>query len=309
MQLIPPGTTYDFLGRKKYAFAVSGGLILLSFVFFLARGLVPGIDFSGGTIVQMHFKSPVAIDAVRSALSGAGMENAVIQHFGQRDEVLVRLPQTEEDPQKMSDAVRQQIGRAFGKDAFEVQRVETVGPKVGRDLIRQAIMAIVYSMIGLIIYITIRFDFKFGVAAIVALIHDVLITLGAFSITGKEMSLTVIAALLTVVGYSLNDTIVVFDRIRENQRRVRKEGYETMVNASVNETLSRTILTSGTTLIVLVALFFLGGEVIHDFSFALLVGIIVGTYSSIFVASPIVVLWREHQRPDRSKAKLISTKR
>jgi preprotein translocase subunit SecF len=180
----------------------------------------------------------------------------------------------------------------FGEGSIDLRRTEVVGPQVGAALRKQATLAIVYALVGILFYITIRFEFRFAVAAIVALVHDVMITMGAFAVTQKELSLPVIAAFLTIVGYSLNDTIVVFDRIRENLKAYRREGYEEVVNRSINETLSRTLLTSLTTMIVVLALFFLGGEVIHDFAFALLVGVVVGTYSSIFVASPVLIFWQ-----------------
>jgi preprotein translocase subunit SecF len=193
----------------------------------------------------------------------------------------------------LSAQINDALAKRFEGKTFEIRRTEMVGPKVGKDLRKKGINAIIFALIGILIYVSWRFKFRFAVGAVVALAHDVLITIGVFSLTNKEFSLPVLAALLTIVGYSLNDTIVVYDRIRENMGRMRREVFEKTVNISINETLSRTILTSGTTLIVVIVLFLMGGGVIHDFTFALLIGIIVGTYSSIFVASPLVVIWEK----------------
>ncbi|MEE8209687.1 MAG: protein translocase subunit SecF, partial [bacterium] len=238
---------------------------------------------------------PVNIEDVRRELRAIGMGDSTIQHYGSKNEILIRMMRSPTGIEGIAD-IQGQIIKAlevvYGEGSIELRRTEVVGPQVGAALRRQATLAMAYALIGILIYITIRFEFRFAVAAILALVHDVLITLGAFALTNRELSLPVIAAFLAIVGYSLNDTIVVFDRIRENLRLYRRESYEGVINRSINETLSRTILTSLTTLLVVLALFFLGGEVIHDFAFALLVGIIVGTYSSIFIASPLLILWQ-----------------
>jgi preprotein translocase subunit SecF len=210
---------------------------------------------------------------------------------GQDNEYLVRVDQLETDLDALSQRIEKALRDRFGADSTEVRRTELVGPKVGAELRRKGFLAVLYSIIGILIYVAWRFEFRFGLGAVLALVHDALITIGCFSFLNKEIDLPEVAAVLTVIGYSVNDTIVVFDRIRENMRKIRKQSLVKVINSSVNETLSRTLLTSGTTLITVIALFFLGGPVIHNFAFALLVGITVGTYSSIFIASPIVLFW------------------
>lgn len=296
MRIVSPDTNIKFLGARKIAAAVSAALIFLSIGSLVYHGGPKyGIDFEGGTLIQLRFDKAPAVSSVRSAISRLDLGDFSIQRFGDPEDLLIRAPRVDEAEagqktraQLIEDALREKYG-----DAFTVERVEMVGPKVGSDLREKAALALFYSLAGILIYITLRFEFRFGVAAIIALVHDTLITVGAFSVMGKEFTLTVIAALLTVIGYSLNDTIVVFDRIRENMRLKRGLAFEELLNVSINQTLSRTLLTSGTTLIVVLSIFFIGGEVIHDFSFALLVGIAVGTYSSIFVASPVLMLWAE----------------
>ncbi len=288
IEIIPSGTHIDFIGRARLWVAISLILIGIGIVAMAVRGLNLGIDFKGGTVVQIKTTQPVAIQEIRDALSKAGHGDAVIQEFGSPNDILIRLPAG--DP-NMIKVVKAALGDRFKESGLKVVRQEEVGPQVGSDLRHKAVMAIVYALGMVVIYITIRFEFKYAVGAILALIHDVLLTLGAFAVTHLEVDLTVVAAVLTIVGYSLNDTIVVYDRIRENHLANVQEPIVPVINRSVNETLSRTILTSVTTFVVVVALFFLGGEVIHDFAFALLVGVVVGTYSSIFIASPVVVAW------------------
>ena len=293
MQIIRPGTKIDFMGKRRAAFIISGCLIIASIVSLIAHGGPNyGIDFAGGTLIQVRFPQPVELDGIRTALKEVGLERSVIQRFGAegRGEYLIRLELGSADLAGLNDVINEALAKNFGAEGFEVRRTEMVGPKVGKDLRSKGLQAIIAALIGILIYISVRFKFRFAVGAVTALAHDVLITIGVFSLTNKEFSLPVLAALLTIVGYSLNDTIVVYDRIRENMRRIRTEAYEKVVNLSVNETLSRTILTSVTTLIVIVILFLLGGGVIHNFAFALLIGIIVGTYSSVFVASPVVII-------------------
>lgn len=281
--LIGP-TRIDFINRRRITFALSTILIVIGlFALGLRREKNFGIDFRGGSLVQLKFDSPISADEGRKALSEIGLGASTLQQFDSGKGMIIR------SDRDATGSIISKFSQAFKLE--EVQRRETVGPEVGKDLQRAALLALFWALIGILVYIAWRFEFRFAIAAISALSHDVLITIGAFSLTGREFSLPVIAALLTIVGYSLNDTIVVFDRIRRNRKILRKEPFPIMVNISINETLSRTLLTSLTTLIVVLSLFFLGGEVIHDFAFALLVGIIVGTYSSIFVASPIVVAW------------------
>ena len=302
MEFIKPGTTFDFIGRRRIAMSASAVLIVIGLLTAGIRGLNYGIDFAGGTLVELRMPRDVDIEDVRRELRGIGMGDSTIQHYGSKDEILIRMMRSPTRIGGLQDEIIKALEGSFGQGKIELRRTEVVGPQVGAALRRQAILAIAYALIGILIYITIRFEFRFAVAAIIALVHDVLITLGAFAVTNKELSLPVIAAFLTIVGYSLNDTIVVFDRIRENLKLFRRESYEAVFNRSINETLSRTILTSLTTMLVVLALFFLGGEVIHDFAFALVVGIVVGTYSSIFVASPILVFW---QRLMPSKKRLV----
>lgn len=289
MEFIKPGTNFDFVGKMKYAIGVSLALIIISILSIVWHGgLNFGIDFAGGTIIQLKFSKTTPADAIRKAFLSISVEDAIIQEIGQ-NEVIVRTnqPMTKELQEKVASAMDQ----SFGAGQFEIRRVEFVGPKVGKDLTTKAILAIIFAWIGMLVYIAWRFEFRYGLGAIIALIHDTIIVIGALSLLNKEFTLVIVAALLTVIGYSINDSIVVFDRIRENRKKDLKRSLADIINSSVNETLSRTILTSLTVIIVLVVLFFLGGPVIHDFAFALLVGLIVGTYSSIFIASPIVLLF------------------
>ena len=302
MEFIKPGTTFDFIGRRWIAISASAVLIVIGLLTAGIRGINYGIDFAGGTLVELRMPRDVDIEDVRRELRGIGMGDSTIQHYGSKDEILIRMMRSPKRIEGLQGEIIKALEVVYGQGKIELRRTEVVGPQVGAALRKQAALAMAYALIGILIYITIRFEFRFAVAAILALVHDVLITLGAFAVTNKELSLPVIAAFLTIVGYSLNDTIVVFDRIRENLKLFRRESYEAVFNRSINETLSRTILTSLTTMLVVLALFFLGGEVIHDFAFALLVGIVVGTYSSIFVASPILVFW---QRLMPSKKRLV----
>ena len=264
-------------------------------------GLNYGIDFAGGTLVQLKFQKATSTEQIRSAFKPIGLQNVVIQPYGE-NEVVVRIGDVAASGKELSAMIAESLQAALGQGAFEVRRVEVVGPKVGKDLAQKAILAIVFSWIGMLVYIAWRFEFRYAVGGILALVHDTLITIGAMSLLNKEFDLTIVAALLTIIGYSINDTIVVFDRIRETTRKNIKQPLAQVINNSINQTLSRTILMSFTVFLVLLALFFLGGAVIHDFSFALLVGVVVGTYSSIFVASAIVLAW-EQLRPSRTKRK------
>ncbi len=287
-EIIPSGTQIDFVGRARLWVAISLILIGIGIAAMVVRGLNLGIDFRGGTVVQIKTTTPIAIQEIRKALAEGGHGDAVIQEFGSPNDILIRVAAGSGQVVK---EVKQLLEGHFKDHGVTVVRQEEVGPQVGADLRHKAVMAILYALGMVVIYITIRFEFKYAVGAILALVHDVLLTLGAFAVTQLEVDLTVVAAVLTIVGYSLNDTIVVYDRIRENHRENVQAPLGPVINRSVNETLSRTVLTSATTLVVVVALFFLGGSVIHDFAFALLVGIVVGTYSSIFIASPVVLAW------------------
>ena len=292
MKIISSETNFDFMGKIKMTMTISGLVILIGFgSIALSGGLKYGIDFAGGTLIQLQFKTPPDIEVIRDGLKTIALGESTIQEFGSKRDILIRIQRSEEKLEAVGSKVRNSLGGKFNKEDITVERVEMVGPKVGRDLREKAFLSILYAVIGIVIYISWRFELQYAIAAIIALAHDVLVTLGAFSILDKEFTLVIVAAFLAIIGYSLNDTIVVFDRIRENLRRRGKNTLVQTINASINQTLSRTLLTSGTTLMVVMALFFFGGEIIHDFSFALLVGILVGTYSSIFIASVFLVYW------------------
>ena len=314
MELIKAKTQIDFMGKFKMAMIISVALILGGIVSIAIHGgLKYGIDFEGGTLVQLKFSEAPSIDSIRSGLkqivvpdksSSSGfvtidMSGGTIQEFGSPDTILIRVERADSELKEIGTAIKDELEKK-GFSGIVVERVEMVGPKVGKDLRMKALLSIVYAIIGIVIYISWRFEFQYAIAAIIALIHDVLVTMGAFSVLDKEFTLVIVAAFLTIIGYSLNDTIVVFDRIRENTRRKSKESLSDVINTSINQTLSRTLLTSGTTLLVVVALFFLGGEIIHDFSFALLVGVVVGTYSSIFIASVFLVYWESRAHPKKA---------
>ena len=292
MKIISSETNFDFMGKIKMTMTISGLVILIGLgSIALSGGLKYGIDFAGGTLIQLQFKTPPDIEVIRDGLKTIALGESTIQEFGSKRDILIRIQRSEEKLEAVGSKVRNSLGGKFNKEDITVERVEMVGPKVGRDLREKAFLSILYAVIGIVIYISWRFELQYAIAAIIALAHDVLVTLGAFSILDKEFTLVIVAAFLAIIGYSLNDTIVVFDRIRENLRRRGKNTLVQTINASINQTLSRTLLTSGTTLMVVMALFFFGGEIIHDFSFALLVGILVGTYSSIFIASVFLVYW------------------
>ena len=300
MQLFKHETRFDFMGQIKAAMIISGIVILIglgSIVF--SGGLKYGIDFAGGTLVQLQFKNPPDIEVIRDGLKTIGLGESTIQEFGSKKDILIRVERSEEKLEAVGAMVKRSLSGKFNSDEIIVERVEMVGPKVGRDLREKALLSILYAIIGIVIYISWRFEFQYAIAAIIALMHDVLVTMGAFSILDKEFTLVIVAAFLTIIGYSLNDTIVVFDRIREILRRKGKLSLSEIINSSINQTLSRTLLTSGTTLLVVLALFFFGGEIIHDFSFALLVGVFVGTYSSIFIASVFLVYWASRKTAHR----------
>ncbi len=340
MRFIKPDINVDFIGKKKIAFFLSLVCVFLSVLKLIVHGGPRlGIDFAGGTLVQIKFKSPVGIDAIKAGLDTVGLGKSSVQQFGQQidNEFLIRTEISYGSGEGFSTDIKKAL-EANTRSEVEIRRVEMVGPQVGKDLREKALFAIFYALLFITIYISGRFELKwilsgvvaaaligavylfnlfdvsipfligaalmvtlvvfwflelkYAMGAIVALMHDVLITIGIFSVFDKEFTLPIIAALLTIVGYSLNDTIIVFDRIRENLRKFHKKPLTFIVNRSINETLSRTILTSLTTLMVVVALFILGGGIIHDFAFALIIGILVGTYSSVYVASPILLAWQ-----------------
>lgn len=340
MEFIKSDININFLGMRKIGFIFSLALLLATIVsLVINQGPRYGIDFAGGTVIQVKFSEPTVIAAIKSGTAKIGLDNPTVQSFGETsdNEYLIRTDLTEKTGQGFTENLAAALEEATGK-SVEIRRVEMVGPQVGKDLREKALLAMFYALLFITIYISGRFEFKwalsgviaailagavyffklfdvsipflitlalfvslvlfwflqlkYAMGAIVALIHDVTITVGIFSILDKEFTLPIIAALLTIIGYSLNDTIIVFDRIRENLRKHHRKPLDFVINRSVNETLSRTILTSLTTLIVLVTLFILGGGIIHDFAFAMIIGVIIGTYSSIYVASPILLAWQ-----------------
>lgn len=289
MELFKITTNFDFMGRRRLAYVFSSTLLVLSLASLILRGLSFGIDFTGGTLIEIGYPDSVEIGAVRSALTKAGFEDALVQHFGTARDILVRVaPQEDLGKAEMSERIFQSLREASGT-ALDLRRVEFVGPQVGKDLREDGGLALLIALGAILVYVAFRFEYRFALGAVAALVHDVIITVGFFSVFGLEFNLIVLAALLAVIGYSLNDTIVVFDRIRENFRKMRKDAVNTVVNAAINQTLSRTVMTGVTTLLVLVALYFLGGELLQGFSLALIVGIVIGTYSSVYIASAIAL--------------------
>ena len=303
----------DFLGHRSLAGIVSAVLIVIGIASLGVRGLSFGIDFTGGTLVEVSYEETVEASSVRDLIAKAGFESALVQYFGTSKDILVRLPASAvEDAAQVSSRIMVALrspyketlvtgasgdlqqclsyGGASGQCAVQMRRVEFVGPQVGEELTEKGGLAMLYALLGILIYVSWRFEWRFAIGAVAALVHDVLITVSVFSVLGLEFSLPVLAAILAVIGYSLNDTIVVFDRVRENFRKMRRGTPIEIMNVSVNQTLSRTLLTSLTTLLVVLTLLIIGGEVINGFATALLVGVLVGTYSSIFIANPAVLV-------------------
>jgi len=282
-------TNIDFMRPRKPALVLSSIVNLIGILSLILQGLNLGLDFTGGTVIEVGYKEPVELSQVRSDLDATGFAGSQLQHFGTSRDVMIRLPPTSETD---SASLGDKVFRALSKDEtnqVDLRRVEYVGPQVGQELVEKGGLAILYSLIGILLYVAMRFEWRLAVAAIIATVHDVIVTLAVFSLFQIEFDLTVLAAVLAVIGYSLNDTVVIFDRIRETFRKMRKGTVLDVVNRSVNDTMSRTIITSGTTFIVVATLYLLGGQVIHGFALALVIGIIVGTYSSIYVASSAAV--------------------
>jgi preprotein translocase subunit SecF len=280
----------DFMRWRRQAIILSTAVNLIAILSFVVQGLDFGLDFTGGTVVEVGYQEPADLAKVRAALEGGGFDAGAVQYFGTSRDVMIRLPPVED---QTSAELSQRVFRALSQAAggkVELRRVEFVGPQVGQELAEDGGLAVLYALIGILIYVWLRFEWRFSVGAIIATIHDTIVTVAVFSLFRIEFDLTVLAAVLAVIGYSLNDTIVIFDRIRENFRKVRKGSVLDVVNRSINETMSRTIITSGTTLMVVVALFLFGGPVIHGFALALIVGIVTGTYSSIYVATAAAVM-------------------
>jgi preprotein translocase subunit SecF len=283
-------TNINFIGNRNIAMLFSGILMVLSIISLSTRGLQMGIDFTGGTLIEVGYQKAADLTVLRNTLDTEGFNDATVQNFGTAKDVLIRLkPHDGVSSADLSTKVLEAINKTTAEPA-SVRRVEFVGPQVGDDLAEDGFLALLYSTIGILVYIAWRFEWKFSTGAVIATLHDVIVTLGLFSALGLEFDLTVLAAVLALIGYSLNDTIVVYDRIRENFRLLRNTSTEEIMNISVNVTLSRTIMTSLTVILVLVSLFFLGGEIIHNFSIVLLFGVFFGTYSSIFIASPMALI-------------------
>jgi preprotein translocase subunit SecF len=301
MELIRPGTKIQFTRYRKIAIVLSTALNLAVLLALMIKGPNLGVDFAGGTMVQLKFHQRVSIAEIRQALEKVNLGSGVVQNFGDpsANEYLIRLDKTSGELGALGEQIKKSLAAQFGADKFEMRRIESVGPKVGEDLRFRGTMSVIAATVMMGIYIWVRFGsafgakfgFHFGIGAVIALIHDILVTVGALMLANYEFDLTVIAALLTIVGFSVNDTVVICDRIRENLRKIRRETLESIINTSINETLSRTILTTGTALLVLLALYLLGGAVIRPFAFSLLVGFVSGVYSTIFIASPVILLW------------------
>ena len=298
--------TIDFINKRKFAMIFSALLLIVSIISLGLQGLKLGIDFTGGTLIEVGYQQTADLQDIRTKLASANYTGTNVQYFGSDTEVLIQLEPQATSSAKLSSSIIQMLG-----DGIDIRRVEFVGPKVGEELTNDGGLALLYALIGILIYVAFRFEYRFALGSITALIHDVINTLGVFSILQIEFDLTVLAAILAVIGYSLNDTIVVFDRIRENFLSTRHTEPLTIVNEALNQTLARTLMTSLTTLLVLLALFYLGGEVIHSFAGALIIGVIIGTYSSIFVASSMILalgISKEDMLPSEKEKKEIDAR-
>ena len=289
MQLLKEKTNFNFMSKRKIAAVFSMLLILASIGSLVIQGLNFGIDFTCGTMIELSYPEEAKLEEIRTKLEQNGYADAIVQNFGSIHDILIRLPvHAAENMAELSNRIVDAL-QADHETIIDVRRVEFVGPQVGEELTEQGGLAMLYALIGILIYVSFRFEYRFAIGSVVALVHDVILTLGFFSVTQLEFDLTVLAAILAIIGYSLNDTIVVFDRIRETFLKMRKGTSEEIVNRALNDTLSRTLMTSITTLLVVTSLFIFGGEVIHAFSIALLIGILIGTYSSIYIASNTIL--------------------
>lgn len=310
LEFISPNTRFDFVGIRRPAIALSLLLCALGIGLLFWPGAQLGIDFAGGSLVQVRFKTAKAADQVRAAAGAAGVGVVDVQDLGREStEFLIRVPLSAEGSESVNKRVTAQLAETFGVEEAEIRRVEAVGPRVGEALRWKAMLAVIFATFMMGVYIWLRFEWRFGVGAAAALAHDLLVAVTFLIVFGYEFDLTIIAALLTVVGFSVNDTVIISDRIRENRRKDRRSPLATVINQSINETLSRTILTTGTAVLVTLALFVLGGTVIHGFAFTLLVGFVVGTYSSIFISSPIVLFFEPAAAttPERREGRASST--
>jgi preprotein translocase subunit SecF len=284
---------YNFIGNRKWAYIASLAITLLGLISLGVRGLNYDIDFTGGTLIQVRFEQPPTVAAIRAGLGRIKLGESIIQQFGDPREYIIRVPLTSVTSQELGKQVERALGQETPLGKFEIRRVEFVGPQVGKELQWQAVQAVLFGLVGILLYIAWRFDLKGGVAAVVAVFHDVIVCLGALSLTNREFSLPVLAALLTIIGYSVNDTIVAYDRLRENRGKFSQKGrsFPDQMNDAVNQTLSRTILTALTTFLSAAILLFFGGKTLEDFAFVLFIGVITGTYSTTYVAAALVVDW------------------
>ena len=305
MEFFKKQTNIDFMGKRRIWFLISAVIVVVSLGSVAIRGLNWGIDFTGGTLLEVHYQQPAELDAVRSTLAEAGFAGAMVQHFGSSRDVMIRLaPEAKAAAEEASAKISTQVMAALQAKTpgVELRRAEFVGPQVGEELAENGFLALLYTFGGILLYVALRFEWRLALGSILALMHDPILIVGIFSIFQLEFDLTVLAAVLAVIGYSINDTVVVFDRIRENFRKMRKETAEEVINASINQTLSRTLMTSISVLIVLVVLLALGGDTMARFSLAIILGVFVGTYSSIYVASALA-LWMGVSRKDLLPAK------
>lgn len=299
-------TNFDFQGKRRIAFIISGALILLGIVSLVLHGGPKlSIDFLGGLSIRLKFEQPIAENDIRAALSTIDLgssEVKTIREIGGDPDILIRIKE-DVSSESTQNLVRATLEQNFPDNRFEVRSVDRVGPRIGAELRSAAILSVLVTLALVLIYLSWRFEFKFGVGAVAALFHDVIITLGIFSLLNLEISLAIVGAFLTIVGYSLNDTIVVFDRIRENLKKHTAKPLEAVINLSINDTLSRTVITSGTTFLVVLILYIFGGQVIHDFALALLLGVVIGTYSSMYIAAPILLEWRKKEALKKKRAR------
>jgi len=299
MELVKPGISIDFVGKMKYAVIFSAILIVIGIGSVIFHGgLNPGIDFAGGSIIQVKFSKNISADNIRTALKSTKLESSIIQQFGV-NEFLIRTSESFSDQKILAANLEQPLTAAFNKD-YEIRRVEVVGSKVGADFKRKALIAVILSWLAMLIYVGWRFEFRYALGGILALLHDVIITMGAVSIMNMEFTISILAAIIFIIGFSINDTIVTLDRIRENVKLNPKQKLGNIINISINQTLSRTILTSLTVFFTVLALYIFGGAVIRDFAFAMLVGVVIGTYSSIYIACTIVLVF-ENMKTSKTK--------
>jgi preprotein translocase subunit SecF len=296
MDLIRPGTHYDFIGVKKITLWISAIAILVTIGSILYHGgLRNGVDFAGGAVIQIKFTKPVDISEVRSALESSGLKEAVVQNFGGMNEFLIRVEKSSENLDVIAKGIQTALQERFKDKTPDIQNVQVVGPMVGKDLKTKATWAVILSLLGIMVYIAFRFHkLSYGLGGVVSLFHDIAVTYGAISVLNLEYNLSLMAVVLTVIGFSINDTIVIFDRVRENIKKMRKTDLVTVFNESINECLGRTVLTTGTVMISVLILFFFAGQVLREFTIALIVGIVTGTYSTVYIASPVVLFWEKH---------------